>query len=83
MNIAQLLAKSARAFPERPALTVGTQVVSSYAACAETASRIAGFLRGSLNQPNQHFRQSADEIARRAHASEAVGCHRQNQGRRI
>ena len=48
MNIAQLLAKSAQAFPERPALTVGTQVVSSYAACAETASRIAGFLRGSL-----------------------------------
>jgi long-chain acyl-CoA synthetase len=48
MNIAQFLAKSAQAFPEQPALTVGTQVVSSYAACAETASRIAGFLRGSL-----------------------------------
>lgn len=48
MNVAQLLARTARVHPQRPALLSGAQSVSDYRGFAESAARIAGYLRHSL-----------------------------------
>ncbi|SER59014.1 long-chain acyl-CoA synthetase [Azotobacter beijerinckii] len=48
MNLAQLLARSARTFPERPAVMVGTRPLHTYAGLAARAARLAGFLRRNL-----------------------------------
>ncbi|MDX2205272.1 MAG: AMP-binding protein [Hyphomicrobiaceae bacterium] len=48
MNLAQLLARTARVFPDRPALFHGPRLVCDYAGFARRASRIAGHLQGSL-----------------------------------
>ncbi|MCM8594348.1 AMP-binding protein [Accumulibacter sp.] len=49
MNLAHLLARTARIFPERPALAFGDLEWSSYAGLAERAARIAGGLRGTMH----------------------------------
>jgi len=46
MNLAHLLARTARVFPERPALLVGTRAVCSYSGLARRVAAIAGGLRG-------------------------------------
>lgn len=48
MNLALLLANSARSFPERPALSLGTQVLLDYAGLASRAGSIASALRERL-----------------------------------
>ena len=48
MNLAQLLARSARTFPERPAVLVGSGCLHTYAALAARAARMAGYLRQNL-----------------------------------
>lgn len=48
MNIAQLLARSARTFPERPAVMAGPRPLHTYAALAARSARLAGFLRQNL-----------------------------------
>ncbi|WP_374502401.1 class I adenylate-forming enzyme family protein [Zoogloea sp.] len=48
MNLARILARSARTFPERPALLVGAKCVLTYAALAARAARLAGYLRQNL-----------------------------------
>ncbi|EXI74679.1 MAG: Long-chain-fatty-acid--CoA ligase [Candidatus Accumulibacter sp. SK-11] len=48
MNLAQLLARTARVFPERPALLVGTCVICSYCVLGRRVAAIAGALRGRL-----------------------------------
>ena len=47
MNLAAHLVKTARTFGDRPALTVGTRTVRSYAGLADRAARLAGALRGA------------------------------------
>jgi long-chain acyl-CoA synthetase len=52
MNIAQLLHRSARVYPDRPALAVGGQAVCSYRELAERSSRLAaGLLAKYALQP--------------------------------
>jgi len=51
MNLASLLARSARLNPRRPALLVGTRLRASYGELAERTSRLAGFLRHELDLP--------------------------------
>jgi len=46
MNLAAHLSKTARTFGDRPALTVGTRPVLSYAGLADRAARLAGALAG-------------------------------------
>lgn len=48
MNLAQLLARSARTFPERPAVMAGPHALHTYAGLAARAARLAGFLRRNL-----------------------------------
>jgi len=48
MNIARLLARSATAFPTRPAVLRGTQTLFDYGTLAARAARIAGHLRDRL-----------------------------------
>jgi long-chain acyl-CoA synthetase len=45
MNLAQLLARSARVFPDAPALYHGTSLVADYSGLAARAARVAGYLR--------------------------------------
>ena len=45
MNIASLLVAAARAFPDRPAISVGTQTVASYEQLVKRVARLAGGLR--------------------------------------
>ena len=45
MNIAKLLHAAARAFPDRPAISVGTQTVATYQRFVERVARLAGGLR--------------------------------------
>ena len=47
MNIAQLLVRSARVYPNAPALYHGKRLVADYAGLAERAARFAGHLRVS------------------------------------
>ena len=47
MNIAQLLVRSARVYPNAPALYHGKRLVTDYAGLAERAAHIAGHLRVS------------------------------------
>ncbi len=47
MNLAHLLARTARVFPERPALLLGTRAISSYSGLARRVAAIAGALRGA------------------------------------
>ena len=49
MNIAQLLVRTARAWPERPALFHGTDLICDYRGLADRAARIAGFLARELD----------------------------------
>jgi long-chain acyl-CoA synthetase len=44
MNLAQLLVRTARAWPERPALFHGTDLICDYRGLADRVSRIGGFL---------------------------------------
>ncbi|AWI81098.1 AMP-dependent synthetase [Parazoarcus communis] len=46
MNVAQLLARSARVHPERAAVLLGERVLFDYRELADRAARIAGYLRG-------------------------------------
>lgn len=46
MNMAQLLARTARARGDRPALALGARVLDDYAGLAGRAARLAGALRG-------------------------------------
>jgi acyl-CoA synthetase (AMP-forming)/AMP-acid ligase II len=48
MNLAHLLARTARVFPERPALLVGAHAICSYTRLARRVATIAGGLRGRL-----------------------------------
>ncbi len=48
MNLAQILARTARTFPERPALFVGARGVHTYAALAARSARLAGYLRQNM-----------------------------------
>ena len=48
MNLAHILARSARSFPERPALLVGDRCVHTYAGLAARSARLAGYLRQNL-----------------------------------
>ena len=45
MNIASLLVAAARAFPERPAISVGNETVATYEQFVQRVSRLAGGLR--------------------------------------
>ena len=45
MNLAQLLVRAARSYPDRPAVLHGDQVVWDYRALAVRAARMAGYLR--------------------------------------
>jgi len=48
MNLAHLLARAARTFPEQPAVFAAGEVVHSYAGLAARAARFAGYLRHGL-----------------------------------
>ena len=48
MNLAQLLVRTARAWPERPALYHGTELICDYRGLADRVARIAGFLAREL-----------------------------------
>jgi acyl-CoA synthetase (AMP-forming)/AMP-acid ligase II len=48
MNLANLLARAALAWGERPALSLGDEVRASYAELGESAARLAGGLTGRL-----------------------------------
>lgn len=48
MNLAQLLVRAARRYPDRAAVLRGDQVVWNYRELAERAARMAGFLRHDL-----------------------------------
>ena len=45
MNLAVLLSKSAKAFPERPAVSVGTETRLIYKELARRVSTLASFCR--------------------------------------
>lgn len=49
MNLARLLARSARAFPHLPAVALGGRVLHDYAALEARVARLAAGLRGGLN----------------------------------
>lgn len=51
MNLAQLLVRTARIHPERPALLRGTHLVADYRGFAERAARIGGYLRNEVGLP--------------------------------
>jgi len=51
MNLAHLLARTARVFPEQPALALGTRVLGTYGAWAACAATIAGNLRRHYQLP--------------------------------
>jgi len=48
MNLAQLLARSARAFPGRPAVAAGGRLRADYGALARRSAALAAALRGAL-----------------------------------
>lgn len=48
MNLAQLLVRAARSYPQRPAVFRGDQLVLSYRDLADRSARLAGFLRHTL-----------------------------------
>jgi long-chain acyl-CoA synthetase len=48
MNLARLLVRTAAAFPERPALFLGEELLCDYRELALRAARIGGFLRNDL-----------------------------------
>ncbi len=48
MNLAHLLARSARSFPERPAVLLGDRTLYDYRELARRAAAIASHLRGTL-----------------------------------
>lgn len=48
MNLAQLLARSARIFPTRPALFHGKELLLDYGAMGDRAARVGGFLSRDL-----------------------------------
>ena len=48
MNLAQLLLRAARTFPQRPAVSRGTSVMTDYAGLARNASRLAHAFRHRL-----------------------------------
>ncbi len=48
VNLAQLLVRSARAYPTRPALALGSHVCASYAQLAASVGALAGGLRARL-----------------------------------
>lgn len=48
MNLAQLLARTARVFPQRPAVFHGTRLVHDYRGLAERAAQIAGHLQNCV-----------------------------------
>jgi long-chain acyl-CoA synthetase len=48
VNLAQLLARSARVFPGRPAVALGTRTLQDYAALARRCSALAASLRATL-----------------------------------
>ncbi|MDH5540300.1 MAG: AMP-binding protein, partial [Rhizobacter sp.] len=48
MNLAQLLVRAARVFPDRDAVLLGAVPVHSYRALADRAARLAGHLRNGL-----------------------------------
>ena len=48
MNLAHLLARSARVFPERPALAHGEREICAYGELAQRVAALAGGLRGKL-----------------------------------
>ncbi len=48
MNLVQLLQRSARWLPERPALALGARPVASYSALAQGAARLAAGMRAKL-----------------------------------
>jgi long-chain acyl-CoA synthetase len=48
MNLAQLLVRSARSFPERPAVFLGERCLLDYRGLAQRAAAIAAHLRGTL-----------------------------------
>ncbi len=50
MNLVQLLVRSARVFPDRPAVLLGAQPVLDYRALADRAARLAGHLRGAAGR---------------------------------
>jgi long-chain acyl-CoA synthetase len=48
MNLAQLLVRAARSYPDRPAVLLGAQVVRNYQQLAERCARLARHLRHQL-----------------------------------
>jgi len=48
LNLAHLLARSARSYPELPAVALGARVLHDYATLAARAARLAGGLRDNL-----------------------------------
>ncbi len=48
MNLAQLLVRAARTYPDRPAVLLGDQVILSYAALAQRSASLAGYFRQTL-----------------------------------
>ena len=48
MNLAQLLVRAARTWPDRPALLLGERRLRTYRELAERTARLAGHLRGAL-----------------------------------
>lgn len=48
MNVANLLVRSGRSFPDRPAVALGTEPVMDYAGLAARVGRLAGGLRETL-----------------------------------
>jgi long-chain acyl-CoA synthetase len=48
MNVAQLLVRAARVFPDRPAVLLGSETVLNYGQLAARAARLAGYLRHEI-----------------------------------
>ena len=54
MNLAHLLARSARVFPERPALAHGEREICAYGELAQRVAALAGGLCGKLALIGRH-----------------------------
>jgi len=48
MNLAQLLVRAARSYPERPAVSWGVDVLRNYRQLAERSARLACYLSHAL-----------------------------------
>ena len=57
MNLAHLLARTARVLPEQPAVALGTRELYSYGELFRRAAKIAGGLRGLMGL------QTGDRVA--------------------